>query len=166
MPIQALVELHCLVSGIANMMKDYLMKDALIKLLTLSSVGFGMAAIGAEHTKDSMEKVRELIAADKAILVDVREKVEWDAGHIEGAKWVPMSKLTGELTSEEIKKLLPPDKIVYLYCAGGYRCLDVAEMFEDQKLQLRALKQGYQTLLKEGFPNAKLATDAAKISKP
>ncbi len=93
--------------------------------------------MAADHTKDSLEKIRELLAAKKAILVDVREKVEWDAGHIEGAKLVPMSSLKGNIPDDQLQKLFPPDKIVYLYCAGGYRCLDVAEYFEDRKLQLR-----------------------------
>ena len=110
-------------------------------------------ASGADHTQDSLDKVRELVAAKKAILVDVREKIEWDAGHIKGAKWVPMSTLKMKLTDEQLYKLLPKDKLVYLYCAGGIRCLDVAEMLGDRKLELKALKQGYQTLLKGGFEN-------------
>lgn len=117
-----------------------------------------------DHTADSLDKVKELLTAKKAILVDVREQVEWDAGHIEGAKLVPMSKLKRKVTDEELKKYFPPDKIVYLYCAGGYRCLDVAEMFEDSKLQLRALKQGYTTLSKAGFPTAKIEKVAPQTS--
>ncbi len=84
--------------------------------------------------------------------------------HIEGAKLVPMSKLKGKVTDDELKKYFPPDKIVYLYCAGGYRCLDVAEMFEDSKLQLRALKQGFSVLTKAGFPTAKLEKDGVQNS--
>ncbi len=111
--------------------------------------------VAADHTKDSLEKVRELIAAKKAILVDVREKSEWDAGHIQGAKLVPMSILKAKLSDERLRELLPADKVIYLYCAGGVRCLDVAETLKDRKLDLKPLKQGYQTLLKEGFAIAK-----------
>ncbi len=127
----------------------------------------GSNASAADHTKDSLEKVRELVAAKKALLVDVREKNEWDAGHIEGAKLVPLSTLKGGASDEQLRKLFPPDKVVYLYCAGGFRCLEVAKMFEDKKLQLRALKPGYQTLLKEGFPIAPPATDKpTTLNKP
>jgi phage shock protein E len=108
----------------------------------------------ADHTKDSLEKVRELVATKKALLVDVREKAEWDAGHLEGAKLVPLSSLKGKLSDKQLRELFPPNKVIYLYCAGGFRCLEVAKMFEAEKLQLRALKPGYQTLLKEGFPIA------------
>jgi len=45
--------------------------------------------------------------------------------------------------------------------------LEVAKMFEDQKLQLRALKQGYPTLLKEGFTKATPDAEKPKtIDKP
>ncbi len=39
-----------------------------------------LGVIAADHTTDSLEKVKEQLAAKKAILVDVREQVEWDAG--------------------------------------------------------------------------------------
>jgi rhodanese-related sulfurtransferase len=139
--------------------KSYVTSLGIILLLLSSQSN------AADHTSDSLEKVKELLAAKKAVLVDVREQVEWDAGHIEGAKLVPMSKLKGKVTEEELKKYFPADKIAYLYCAGGYRCLDVAEMFEDTKLPLRALKQGYTSLLKAGFPKAsdEKKTDSGKV---
>jgi len=53
------------------------------------------------------------------VLVDVREKIEWNEGHIHGAIHVPRGYL--ELQIEEAV----PDKskTVVLYCAGGVRSL-------------------------------------------
>src|SRR6266568_1366416 len=53
------------------------------------------------------------------VLVDVREKLEWNDGHIPGAIHVPRGYL--ELQIEEAV----PDKskTVVLYCAGGVRSL-------------------------------------------
>src|SRR6266568_3059464 len=53
------------------------------------------------------------------VLVDVREKLEWNEGHIPGALHVPRGFL--ELQIEEAV----PDtsKTVVLYCAGGVRSL-------------------------------------------
>jgi rhodanese-related sulfurtransferase len=128
--------------------------------LSLSCVAFA-----ADHTTDSLEKVKELLASKKAILVDVREKSEWDAGHIAGAKFVPLSKLKERITEQQLKEFFPEDKIIYLYCAGGYRCLDVAEMFEDQKkLQLKALKHGYINLIKAGFSKAEAEKQDTKAT--
>lgn len=53
------------------------------------------------------------------VLVDVREKHEWDEGHIPGAIHVPRGYL--ELQIEE--KVPDKDKTVVLYCAGGVRSL-------------------------------------------
>jgi molybdopterin/thiamine biosynthesis adenylyltransferase/rhodanese-related sulfurtransferase len=56
---------------------------------------------------------------DDLVLIDVREKYEWDEGHIPGAKHVPRGFL--ELRIEEAV----PDKSqqIVLYCAGGTRSL-------------------------------------------
>jgi phage shock protein E len=139
-----------------------------VKHLLSISVGFSLScfAFAADHTTDSLEKVKELLASKKAILVDVREKSEWDAGHIAGAKFFPMSKLKEKISEQQLQEIFPEDKIVYLYCAGGYRCLDVAEMFEDhKKLQLKALKFGYINLIKAGFSKAEAEKQDAKATQ-
>ncbi|HEY7419548.1 MAG TPA: rhodanese-like domain-containing protein, partial [Ktedonobacteraceae bacterium] len=57
--------------------------------------------------------------AQDIVLVDVREKHEWDDGHIPGAIHVPRGFL--EL---EIEEAVPEkSKKVVLYCAGGVRSL-------------------------------------------
>ncbi len=45
------------------------------------------------HTKDSLALVNENVKAGKAVIVDVREQDEWDAGHLKGAVLLPQSKL-------------------------------------------------------------------------
>src|ERR1700724_233683 len=68
-------------------------------------------------------QVREALADqhEDIVLVDVREKLEWNEGHIPGAIHVPRGYL--ELQIEEAV----PDKskTVVLYCAGGVRSLMV-----------------------------------------
>src|SRR5215467_14246009 len=66
-------------------------------------------------------------------IVDVREKIEWNEGHIPGAIHVPRGYL--ELQIEEAV----PDrsKTIVLYCAGGVRSLIAG-----------------QTLKQMGYPNA------------
>ncbi|WP_407938516.1 rhodanese-like domain-containing protein [Niallia nealsonii] len=51
----------------------------------------------------------------KAQLIDVREPNEFDAGHVLGARNIPLSQL--KMRQGEIR----PDKPVYLYCQNGMR---------------------------------------------
>lgn len=51
----------------------------------------------------------------KAQLIDVREPNEYEAGHILGARNIPLSQF--KMRIKEIR----PDKPVYLYCQSGMR---------------------------------------------
>lgn len=60
-------------------------------------------------------KARELVAGG-ALLVDVRSPAEFAAGHIDGARNVPVSEL-GQRAGE----LGATDRPVIVYCASGTR---------------------------------------------
>lgn len=119
-------------------------------------VGIGLAgnpAFAAEHTKDTPETVKKALIEKKAILIDVREQAEWNEGHLEGARLLPLSKLD----DNEIKNLikdLPKDKPIYAHCKAGGRCLRAAEILQKLGYDVRPLKQGYQDLLEAGLPKA------------
>ena len=107
-------------------------------------------AFAQEQTKDSLETVKKALAAKTAVLIDVREKQEWDKGHLLGASLLPLSSLK-EGTKDVV---LPKDKAVYLHCAAGVRCLKAAEILRKQGYDVRPLKEGYKDLLKEGILKA------------
>ena len=111
-----------------------------------------------QHTKDSIEKVKNLVKEKKAILIDVREKKEWDAGRLKEARLIPLSVLKSETPADEIRKLvpkdLPKDTILYIHCASGFRCLDAAPLLRKLGYEVRALPVGYKDLLKAGFEQA------------
>lgn len=58
-------------------------------------------------------------------LLDVREKSEWDAGHIEGAKHIPLGSLNADTTKD-----IPKDKPVYIYCRSGRRAESAEAMMK------------------------------------
>ena len=74
----------------------------------------------------------------KAQLIDVREPNEFEAGHILGARNIPMSQL--RMRMQELR----PDKPVYLYCQSGSRSARAAQFL---------YRKGYKDLtqLKGGF---------------
>jgi rhodanese-related sulfurtransferase len=103
------------------------------------------------HTTDSLSVVKERLASNEAVLIDVREPGEWDAGHLESATLIPMSVVRSDGVTDEIKQKLPTDKPIYLHCKSGGRVLMVAEMLNDEGLDVRPLQAGYDELVEQGF---------------
>jgi len=106
----------------------------------------------AEHTKDSLDVVKQAVAQQKAVIVDVREPDEWQEGHLNGAALLPLSVLERGVPPQELAKILPKDRIIYCYCLAGGRCMEAAEMLKPLGYDVRALKPGYPQLVKAGFP--------------
>ena len=125
-----------------------------LPLLLLSCLLGGTPVRAEEHTQDKLEHIIGAIKDKKAVLVDVREKSEWDKGHLQGAKLVPLSALKKDLTAEEVRKIIPKDAIVYCHCASGYRCLEAAPLLRKCGYEVRPLQPGYKALLKAGLPQA------------
>lgn len=121
---------------------------AFVFLVLFTSISFAV-----EHTKDSLVTIKKNIESKKAVLVDVREKSEWDAGHIKGAIFLPLSSLRDGITAAE-RKQLPQNKIIYFHCAVGYRAKVAANLMEKYNDKVRPVKAGYEELISGGFPKA------------
>jgi phage shock protein E len=115
---------------------------------------FLVAAHAAEHTRDSLMTVQEKIAEEKAVLIDVREKSEWNRGHIEGAILLPISELKAGVSLESLQKKLPKKRILYTHCVIGKRALNATDYLTKHGYEVRPLKAGYKELLDAGFPKA------------
>lgn len=76
--------------------------------------------------------------------MDVREKSEWDAGHLDALHF-PLSELEKQLPTE-----LPQKKLL-LYCRSGGRVLKAAALLRAQTLEVVPLKYGYEALKKAGI---------------
>ena len=103
------------------------------------------------HTKDSLDTVKESVKAGKAVIVDVREQNEWDAGHLKGAILAPQSKLNSAADITALLKTLPKDKVIYTHCAAGRRALVCGDILKKHGFDVRPLKTGYKDLVVAGF---------------
>jgi rhodanese-related sulfurtransferase len=107
----------------------------------------------AGHTVDTLDSVKQQIIEKTAVLIDVREQDEWNAGHLADATFIPLSSLKGPGLAEALQKL-PKDKPVYLHCKSGGRVLMCAEILQGKGYDIRPLRAGYENLLQAGFRKA------------
>ena len=90
----------------------------LLVLLSLTAA----AAFGAEVAKISPADAAHLVAAGSAVLVDVREPVEWaETGVVTGAVLLPKSDFDGEQKLWKDFLAKSGDKQLILYCRSGKR---------------------------------------------
>lgn len=127
-------------------------------LAVLTSLSFLIALSAgvqsAEITKDSLRTVQKKVAEKKAILVDVRERSEWDEGHVKGAVFLPLSDLKAGIDPKALAKKLPKDKLIYTHCVVGKRSLTAGNILEKFGYEVRPLKPGYEELVEAGFKKA------------
>jgi molybdopterin/thiamine biosynthesis adenylyltransferase/rhodanese-related sulfurtransferase len=102
------------------------------------------------RTKDEIVEIDTPAARDRtdAIFVDVRERDEWDEGHIPGAVHVPRGNL-----ESRIENAVPDrDREVVLYCASGARSAFAAKSLgELGYTNVASLAGGFADWKRNGF---------------
>ena len=72
----------------------------------------------------------EMLASSRPPLaIDVRAPREREQKHIEGSRWVPLNHLEGNFET------LPKDRLLVVYCAGGYRSSIAASLLQRNGFQ-------------------------------
>ena len=100
------------------------------------------------------QEVQHLLKGDVQ-LADVREKNEWDEGHLPGAAFVPKSYL--EQWAED--RLPNKDKPTILYCAGGVRSVMAADTLQQLGYtNVISMTGGYNRWKDSGLPWTKPET--------
>ncbi|MBQ9057993.1 MAG: rhodanese-like domain-containing protein [Atopobiaceae bacterium] len=77
---------------------------------------------------DINAKVDEARQDDNAILLDVRTREEYNAGHIEGAVCIPLDQISKAAR-------LYGNKSLYVYCASGSRSAQAVSMLKQAGVQ-------------------------------
>lgn len=98
-------------------------------------------------------ELKRRLKEGNTVLVDVRPAVEYNAGHIAGARSIPILELAERL------KELPKDKTLIAYCRGPY-CV-----FADEATSLLSGKGFHVYRLNGGFPDWKLTGGAVASGK-
>ena len=98
----------------------FLIDNWMLIAIALASGGmlvWPLIAVGMNAGALSASGAVQLMNREKAVVVDVSEAGEFAAGHVVGAKNVPLSQLEEKLTAAVKNKALP----VILVCATGAR---------------------------------------------
>lgn len=72
------------------------------------------AYLGPETEQVTREELLRRARSDEVVVLDVRPREEYEAGHIPGAISIPVEELAGRLAE------LPADQEVVAYCRGAY----------------------------------------------
>ncbi len=96
----------------------------------------------------SVPELREALVTERVLLLDVRPKDEYQAGHLPQARSLPVTELEARL--EE----LPHDREIVAYCRGPY-CVfadEAVTLLRERGYQARRLQEGVVEWRQLGFP--------------
>jgi rhodanese-related sulfurtransferase len=81
-----------------------------------------------------------------ATVIDVREPYEYQAGHVPGARLVPLARIA------EVRPHLPKDRPVYVICASGNRSLAAADFLARDGIDAYSVAGGTGAWARAGRP--------------
>ena len=98
---------------------DFLLANWMLILVALASGGMLLAPLvrGGGGAGISPAAAVQLINREKAVVIDVCDSAEYQAGHVGGAKSIPLAELETKLPTVVKNKATP----VVLVCASGAR---------------------------------------------
>jgi rhodanese-related sulfurtransferase len=88
----------------------------------------------------------ELAERGEAVLLDVREQREWDAGHAPGAVHIPLGQLAARLPE------LPQDRPVVAVCRSGSRSSRAVKALQRAGVEAENLDGGMRAWQRAGLP--------------
>ncbi len=97
------------------------------------------AYLGEEVESIGRDELRRRLRRGDVVLVDVRSPEEFDAGHIEGARSIPLDELDDRLAE------LPADQEIVAYCRGPFCAYahEAVRRLRDAGREARRLKDGW-----------------------
>jgi rhodanese-related sulfurtransferase/predicted transcriptional regulator len=97
------------------------------------------AYLGEEVETIGRDELRRRLRSGDVVLVDVRSPEEFDAGHIEGARSIPLDELENRLAE------LPEDQEIVAYCRGPFCAYahEAVRQLRDEGREARRLEDGW-----------------------
>ena len=92
------------------------------------------------------QRTKELLDSGEAVVVDVREPYEREAGHIEGSRHIELERVAAQAAT------LPKDQPVVFHCRLGARSAMAAQAFRQAGYDAWSMAGGLQAWHDEGLP--------------
>ena len=108
----------------------------------------------ASYPVSDFEALAAIVRDQPVAVVDVRRRLEWSAGHIEGALHVPLHQLPERLPD------LPPDPI-WVHCQAGYRASVAASILQAAGHAVTAIDDDFSNAARAGLPLTVVPASAA-----
>jgi rhodanese-related sulfurtransferase/DNA-binding MarR family transcriptional regulator len=111
--------------------------------------------LGEEVQAIGRAELAERLASGDVVVIDVRPRIEFEAGHIQGARSIPLEELERRLAE------VPPDVEVVAYCRGRY-CVfahEAVRVLQAAGRGARRLEDGWPEWRRDGLPRSVQASD-------
>ena len=113
----------------------------IILAVLIAAVLFTQKNVGG-YKNISQDEAKEMMDNGNVIILDVREKSEYDSGHIKGAVLLPVGNINAETAAKIIDN---KESIVLVYCRSGNR---------SKKASATLAKLGYKNIYEFGGINS------------
>ena len=113
----------------------------IILAVLIAAVLFTQKNVGG-YKSIPQDEAKEMMDNGNVIILDVREKSEYDSGHIKGAVLLPVGNINAETAAKIIDN---KESIVLVYCRSGNR---------SKKASATLAKLGYKNIYEFGGINS------------
>lgn len=106
----------------------------------------------------SQDELRKRLDDPSLVVVDVRPALEYESGHIRGARSIPIQELRSRLDE------LPKSRKIVAYCRGPY-CIfadEAVQLLRDQGFKALRLETGFLEWMIQGNPIAQGSSNLAR----
>jgi rhodanese-related sulfurtransferase len=105
---------------------------------------------GSSVPQTKPDEVRkEISKSPKPIILDVRQPYEYQSGHIQGAKLIPLGELPAKMNQ------LPRNQEIICVCQSGSRSSSAARHLQSAGYNVRNMQGGMDMWQRSGLPVSK-----------
>ena len=126
-------------------------------MIFICALGLALVAGAASATAEDLAKLKKAILEEKAIVLDVREKAEWNKAHLKLSRSVPISTISLDKEARHVAASFPEPTEVKIYTLSntGKRAEVAAQLFKRVGVKVTPLKLSYRSLVDAGFEEKK-----------